>query len=90
MSITTHSKSKRRTGRVREHRPVTAAMKFRSSARWQKFRAWYRSLHPLCERCEPGGITKASEEVHHVIPLSERPDLGLDEDNDLALCRECH
>lgn len=28
--------------------------------------------------------------VHHVIPLEERPDLGLDLDNLVSLCDECH
>lgn len=28
--------------------------------------------------------------VHHIIPLEERPDLGLDLDNLRSLCNECH
>ena len=87
MSIRRHCDRKRH-GRV--YRPVTEAMRFRSSARWQRFRAWYRSQHLLCERREPAGVMKASEEVHHVIPLADAPHRGLDPNSVLALCRPCH
>ena len=30
------------------------------------------------------------DEVHHIIPIEERPDLAFVEDNLMSVCRECH
>lgn len=39
--------------------------------------------------CQCCGRSK-SLEVHHLYPYSERPDLRLDGDNGVTLCKECH
>jgi len=50
-------------------------------ADWDKFSRRYRLLHPLCECCMTEGRTTAAVDVHHIVKISVRPDLRLDEDN---------
>lgn len=52
--------------------------------RWQKFRAWYLSRHPVCKGCD-----RAANEVDHIQPLNsggEKYDL----ENLQPLCKPCH
>lgn len=44
----------------------------------------------LCRECGRYGKVTPANVVHHVIPLSERPDLRLDNRNLISLCEECH
>ena len=47
----------------------------------------YRKAHPICEwdNCND------SIEVHHIIPISVRPDLAADTNNMISLgCKRCH
>lgn len=63
---------------------------------WSKLRSAYFMSHPLCELCLKEGKTSATEEVHHIKPLStakdelELNDLLLDSNNLMALCKNCH
>ena len=57
---------------------------------WLKARALKLSASPLCEDCEERGIVTGATEVHHVIKISVRPDLRLDQSNLMSLCRPCH
>lgn len=57
---------------------------------WGNLRLLYLAEHCLCEECKKAGILKAAQEVHHVIPISQRPDLRLDPENLMALCKPCH
>ncbi len=57
---------------------------------WQKFRRFILTQRPMCQDCQPEGYVTAACEVHHVIKLTDRPDLRLDPDNVLALCTPCH
>ena len=52
---------------------------------WYRFRAWFLQRHPVCEDCE-----ELANEVHHLKPIAERPDLRLVEANCVALCKRCH
>jgi 5-methylcytosine-specific restriction protein A len=77
----------------RRESPRQAAVDdFRSSAAWKRFRSWFVAQHPLC--CDPFGAHKdeaePTQQVHHVIGLSENIDLGLAEDNARPLCTRCH
>lgn len=56
------------------------------SGDWVQVRTDYVRKHPRCEACG----TMANLNVHHVIPFHQRPDLELDEDNLITLCREHH
>jgi 5-methylcytosine-specific restriction protein A len=45
-------------------------------ARWQRFRLWFLRRHPMCE--SDRGCNHVTEEVHHIVKISELPDLRLD------------
>ncbi len=70
------------------------AQRIRSSVRWQRFRRWFKSRHPLC--CDPFGYhaedgrVEPTEHAHHIVPLIERPDLACYESNVAPLCVLCH
>lgn len=71
------------------------AKKFYSSAAWQSCRNEYmKRAHYLCEDCLARGIYKPAREVHHVEELTPfniyRPEVSLNFDNLVALCKECH
>ena len=65
--------------------------------RYKKLREWYMNTHLLCQDCLMNGISRPSEELHHLRPIStgatdeEKFNLLLDwEHNFIALCHECH
>ena len=62
---------------------------FYSTARWQKFRNWYRRKQPLCENCESIKLTIKAQLVDHIIPIKEGGK-KLSSDNAQSLCRLCH
>ena len=70
------------------------AQRIRSSVRWQRFRRWFKSRHPLC--CDPfgrhdaDGVAEPAEHAHHIIALTARPDLACTESNVAPLCSVCH
>lgn len=78
--------------RRRDDPALAAAATIRNGARWQKFRAWFRSRNPLC--CDPfgdhGAEAVAMHQVHHVEPLALHPELACDEANCRPLCTSCH
>jgi len=65
--------------------------------RFYKTTAWEKKRWEILERdnyecqvCkEEGGFAPATT-VHHIIPLEQRPDLALDDDNLLSVCAACH
>ena len=45
----------------------------------------------LCSVCKDNGIYQYNDlETHHIEKLTERPDLLLDNNNLICLCRSCH
>ena len=60
------------------------------STQWNKLWKWFIAQHPLCIECEHEGQSKRAEEVDHVIPVKQRPDLLLSVDNLQSLCRRHH
>ena len=70
------------------------AQRIRSSARWQRFRNWFKRGHPLC--CDPfgrhadDGVVVATAHAHHITSLAVRPDLACVESNCAPLCSRCH
>ncbi len=84
-----------RTRPTSGHGPVLRdAVRFRNSARWQRFRRWFKARHLFC--CDPfghhheDGTTVMTEHVHHIEPLQNRPDLACVEANCAPLCVTCH
>jgi len=71
------------------------AEKFYKSKVWQKCRnAYAKSVHWLCEHCLRKGIIKSGEIVHHIVELTPEnindPDVTLNWDNLMLVCRDCH
>jgi 5-methylcytosine-specific restriction endonuclease McrA len=69
--------------------------KFYSSKAWQDCRNRYGAMRGwLCEDCMKRGIYKPGVEVHHIEELTplniHRPEVTLNMDNLVLLCRECH
>jgi 5-methylcytosine-specific restriction protein A len=76
--------------RRRRNPALALAQKLRGSARWRKVRALKLSRDPLCQDCEEHGVVTAAQQVHHVEPLAERPDLAYVLENTRSLCTTCH
>lgn len=57
-----------------------------STTRWRRFRAHILRKRPICQECHRA----ASNEVAHIIPWDDEPELAYDPDNVRALCKPCH
>ena len=56
---------------------------------WRRLRAAKLAVDPICElrtRC----MGMVASEVHHVIPIRDRPDLRLEWSNLRSACKPCH
>jgi 5-methylcytosine-specific restriction endonuclease McrA len=80
--------------RYKPRERATVARNIRSGKWWQQCRQAQLLEHPFC--ADPFGWHRdqnrieLAKHVHHVIPLEERPDLALDQDNLRSLCVRCH
>lgn len=71
------------------------ASTFYQSDAWVRCRKGYLAkVGGLCERCAAKGLVVPAEIVHHKTPLTalniHRPEIALNYDNLMALCRDCH
>ena len=73
------------------------SLPFYHTAAWKKARATALQRDGgMCRDCMArllagyGIRPRRAEMVHHIIPLEERPDLGLNLDNLVSLCNACH
>jgi 5-methylcytosine-specific restriction protein A len=57
---------------------------------WQKLRLAKLRQDPLCADCLENGRTTGAEEVHHRAKVADEPQLRLDMDNLMSLCKPCH
>jgi 5-methylcytosine-specific restriction protein A len=57
---------------------------------WDKLSKLKRTHNPLCEVCCEKGMVTPATEVHHKVKIKNRPDLRLDWDNLMSVCRSCH
>jgi 5-methylcytosine-specific restriction endonuclease McrA len=73
-----------RTGRMTDAR--RAHQVFKDSPAWRKVRKQIRMRDGACVDCG----TDQSLTVHHVVPYRTAPELALDPDNLVTLCRSCH
>ncbi len=73
----------------------------KETAAFYKTGAWvnardmaYKRAGGLCERCREKGLIVPGEEVHHKIPITKAnvtdPEITLNLDNLILLCRACH
>ena len=68
---------------------------FYRTKQWQSVRDFVMSRDArLCQDCLKQGRITMAEEVHHVIPITKDnikdPEITLNPDNLISLCRECH
>lgn len=77
----------------RSEHPTLKEQGFYTKAAWRKCRqlALHRD-HYQCQDCLDAGRhpVPMATDVHHIIPLEDRPDLGLELSNLRSLCRWCH
>ena len=64
--------------------------KFLGSKRWKVLVASILAADPLCQSCKAKGKTVLADEVDHIKPRAEYPDLMWDKNNLQGLCRSCH
>ena len=43
-----------------------------------------------CQHCKSKGEANKANTVHHIKHLKQHPELALDEENLMAVCKECH
>ena len=65
---------------------LQAAAKIRSSPAWQRLRAHFLAVHPICGICNQA----LAQQSHHLIPVERRPDLALNWLNLAPVCIRCH
>ena len=46
--------------------------------------------HNECQMCKARGLVEEATMVHHIKYVKYHPELALDKDNLMALCKECH
>ena len=71
-----------------EGRP--SARKRGYNARWEKFRAWFLQMNPLCVACERQGKVTAATDCDHVTPVTGPDDPTFYTGPHAALCHACH
>ena len=71
-----------------EHYERDPATKRRYGRAWKRIRDSYAAAHPLCEECLAKGVYTPTEEIHHILPLSQGG--THDRENLKALCKACH
>jgi len=70
-----------------------AFSKWYNTSRWKKLRAYKIMQNPLCELCQVKGITKQTEEVHHIKHINidhPDPDTIFSYENLMSVCKTCH
>ena len=66
--------------------------RLRSKSAWtNKSKQIREDANYLCEVCKDKGVYNyRNVEVHHIEKLKEQPELWLDDDNLICLCKDCH
>jgi 5-methylcytosine-specific restriction protein A len=91
----TINKSNKIKQKTVKYRHTKESSKYYNSKQWHNLRNYYIKQHPLCERCLEHDRVTPAEEVHHMCailsaPIEYREEVLTDEDNIVALCKECH
>jgi 5-methylcytosine-specific restriction endonuclease McrA len=72
------------------YKPSKKTAEYGYDNRWTKLSKSKRIVDPLCEECERQGKVTPATEVHHIKPIATHPELRLDWDNLMSICRDCH
>ena len=59
------------------------------SIKRRSFRRRQLERQPVCQFCGKP-LTMETLSIHHIKPISERPDLVYEPDNCISLCKRCH
>lgn len=62
----------------------------RRSPDWRKVRGVHMAAHPDCEVCGRTKTKVRTIECHHILSYFLFPDLELEPENLVSLCRRCH
>lgn len=65
---------------------LQAAAKIRSSPAWQRLRANFLAVNPICGICG----NALAQQAHHLVPVEKRPDMALEWTNLAPVCTRCH
>lgn len=66
-------------------------IEFYESRKWKRKRQQILKRDGyMCQICKRYGRIREAQEVHHIQHLEDRPDLALDNNNLISLCRACH
>ena len=57
---------------------------------WQRLRLSTIADQPLCRFCLDEGVMTPTDEIDHIVPVAQRPDLRLDPSNLRGLCKSHH
>ena len=57
---------------------------------WRKLSERFRKHNPLCKNCYTLGRVEPAVDVHHIKPIRTHPELRLEWENLMSLCRACH
>lgn len=76
--------------RAQHHGDRAGAARRGYGSRWQKARAGYLKVHPLCVECQKKNRLTAASVVDHIKPHRGDPVLFWDEENWQSLCKPCH
>lgn len=64
---------------------------FYNTTAWKHLRRQVlEEQHHECQLCRAEGKMVPADTVHHVKEVKEHPELALDKNNLMCLCRECH
>ena len=67
------------------------SMRFYVTKAWKQIRLERLAKdNHLCRRCKKRGLLIPATMVHHIRPLEDYPELGLELDNLISLCNTCH
>ncbi len=64
--------------------------RFYQSKEWRTIREFMLSKQPLCIKCHIEGKIEPATEIDHIIPLRRKPELCLDTENLMPLCKSHH
>lgn len=83
--------SRRRYARTGRSGPAHAdAVRVHGSGRWKAVSRRHKRHEPLCRACKAQGITRAAQQVDHVVPIHVAPGLAFVRSNLQSLCTSCH